>query len=98
MISVHNFIITLTGCIIVYSKLDKKVNEECRFNVPTTTSIAWERAGMIVDRVKWRREEVLCMNEDLQRQKRSLNLMLVSYASRQLTTLNTVSGTIAHYY
>jgi len=76
MISIHNLMATLTGCVIVYSKLEKKVNEVCGFNDLTAS---WRRAGVIADRVKWglwRHEEVLVIIEDLQRQKLSLNLML----------------------
>ena len=72
MVSVHNLMATLTGCVIVYSKLEKKVNEVCGFNDPTTASAMWKRAGVIVDRVKWglwRHEEVLYIIEDLQRHK-----------------------------
>jgi len=79
MISIHNLMATLTGRVIVYSKLEKKVNEVCGFNDLATASTAWKRAGVIADRVKWglwRQEEVLAIIEDLQRQKRSLNLML----------------------
>jgi len=79
MISVHNLMATLTGCVIVYSKLEKKVNEVCGFNGPMTATAVWKRAGVIADQVKWglwRHEEILCIIEDLQRQKRSLNLML----------------------
>ena len=79
MISVHSLMATLTGCVIVYSRLEKKVNEVCGFNDPTAASTAWKRAGVIADRVKWalwRHEEVLVIIEDLQRQKLSLNLML----------------------
>jgi len=80
MISVHNLMSTLTGCVIVYDKLEKKVNEVCGFNDPTTASALWKIAGVIADRVKWglwRHEEVMCIIEDLQRQKRSLNLMVI---------------------
>ncbi|RPB25035.1 ankyrin [Terfezia boudieri ATCC MYA-4762] len=79
MISVHNLMAALTGCVIVYSRLEKKVNEVCGFSDPTTASAAWKRAGVIADRVKWglwRHEEVLVIIEDLERQKRTLNLML----------------------
>ena len=78
-ISIHNLIATLTGCVIVYSKLEKKVNEVCGFDDPTTASTTWKRAGVIAGRVRWglwRQEEVLAIIEDLQRQKLSLNLML----------------------
>ena len=78
-ISIRNLIATLTGCVIVYSKLEKKMNEVCGFDDPTTASTAWKRAGVIVDRVKWgpwRQEEVLDIIEDLQRQKLRLNLVL----------------------
>jgi len=79
MISVHNLMATLTGCVIVYTKLERKVNEVCGFNDPTTASATWKRVGVISDRIKWglwRHEEVLSIIEDLQRQKMSLNLML----------------------
>ena len=79
MISVHNLMATLTGCVIAYSRLEKKVNEVCGFNDPATASAAWKRAGVTIGRVKWglwRHEEVLVIIEDLQRQKLSLNLML----------------------
>jgi len=76
MISIHNLMATLTSCVIVYTRLEKKVNEVCGFNDPTASR---RRAGVIVDRVKWglwRHEEVLVIIEDLQRQKLSLNMML----------------------
>jgi len=76
MISIHNLMATLTGCVIVYTRLEKKVNEVCGFNDPTAS---WRGVGIIADRVKWglwRHEEVLVIIEDLQRQKLSLNMML----------------------
>ena len=76
MISIHSLMTTLTGCVIVYTRLEKKVNEVCGFDDPTSS---WRRVGVIVDRVKWglwRHEEVMVIIEDLQRQKLSLNLML----------------------
>ena len=79
MISIHNLMATLTGCVIVYTRLEKRVNEVCGFNDPTTASAAWRRAGVIADRVRWglwRYEEVSAIIEDLQRQKLSLTLML----------------------
>ena len=79
MVSVHNLMATLTGCVIVYTKLEKKVNEVCGFTDPATASAAWKKVGVIADRVKWglwRHEEVMDIIEDLQRQKLSLNLML----------------------
>ncbi|KAF8423335.1 ankyrin repeat-containing domain protein [Tirmania nivea] len=79
MISIQNLMATLTGCVIVYSKLEKKVNEVCGFDDPTAASATWKSAGVIADRVKWalwRHQEALCIIEDLQRQKLSLNLML----------------------
>ena len=53
MITVHSLMATLTGCVIVYSKLEQRVNEVCGFNDPTTASALWKRAGVIADRVKW---------------------------------------------
>ncbi|KAF8423352.1 hypothetical protein EV426DRAFT_140479 [Tirmania nivea] len=79
MIAVHNLMTTLTGCVIVYSRLEGKLNEVCGFDGPTTASTEWKRAGVIADRVKWglwRHEEVLGIFEDLQRQNLSLSLML----------------------
>ena len=32
MISIHNLMATLTGCVIVYTRLEKVVNEVCGFN------------------------------------------------------------------
>ena len=75
MISIHNLMITLTGCVIVYSRLEKKVSEVCGFSNPT----ARQTVGNIANRVKWglwRHEEALVIIEDLQRQKLSLNLIL----------------------
>jgi len=79
MASVHDLRTTLTGCVIVYTRLETKVNEVCGFNDPTTATAGWKRVGVIADRVKWglwRHEEVLVIIEDLQRQKLNLNLML----------------------
>ena len=47
---------------IVYPRLEKKLNEVCGSNDPTMASVAWKMAGVIVDRVKWglwRHEEAL---------------------------------------
>ncbi|KAF8455163.1 hypothetical protein BGX38DRAFT_1169372, partial [Terfezia claveryi] len=79
MISIHSLMATLTGCVIIYSKLEKKVNDVCGFNDPTTAGAAWKRAGVIADRVKWglwRHEEALVIIEDLERHKLNLILML----------------------
>ena len=76
MISIHNLMTTLTGCVIGYTRLEKKVNEVCGFDDPTAS---WRMAGVVADRVKWglwKHDEVLVIIEDLQRQKLSLNLML----------------------
>ena len=76
MISIHNLMATLTGCVIVYTRLEKKVNEVCGFSDPTSS---WKRAGVVANRVKlglWRHEEVLIIIEELQRHKLSLNMML----------------------
>ena len=53
MISIHSLMATLTGCVIVYSRLEKKVTEVCGFNDPTTASAAWKKVGVIADRIKW---------------------------------------------
>jgi len=76
MITVHNLMATLTGSVIVYTRLEKKVNEVCGFSDPTSS---WKRAGVVAGRVKWglwRHEEVLVIIEELQRHKLSLNIML----------------------
>jgi len=78
-ISIHNLMATLTGCVIVYSKLEKMVSEVCGFGDPATASTSWKRAGVVAGRVKWglwRQEEALAIIEDLQWQKLSLTLML----------------------
>ncbi|KAF8423331.1 hypothetical protein EV426DRAFT_549453, partial [Tirmania nivea] len=95
MISIHNLMATLTGCVIVHSKLEKMVNEVCGFDDPTTASAAWKRVGVIANRVKWglwRHEEVLCIIEDLQRQKLSLNLMLTIITCTTTTEASVVQG------
>jgi len=46
MISIHNLMATLTGCVIVYTRLEKKVNEVCGFNDAITS---WSGAGVIAD-------------------------------------------------
>ena len=79
MITIHSLMATLTGCVVLYSKLGQKVNEVCGFNDPTAASAAWKKAGVIADRVKWGlwgHEEALGIIEDLQRQKLSWVLML----------------------
>ena len=79
MITIHSLMATLAGCVIVYSKLEKKVNEVCGFNDPLMASTLWKRAGVVVDQVKWGlwgHEEALGIIEDLQRQKLSWVLML----------------------
>jgi len=79
MISIHNLMATLTGCVIVYSWLEKKVNGVCGFNDPTTASEAWKREGVVADRVKWglwRQREVLIIIEELHQQRQKLALML----------------------
>ncbi|KAF8455218.1 hypothetical protein BGX38DRAFT_1115206, partial [Terfezia claveryi] len=79
MISVHELMSTLTGCVIVYTWLEKRVNEVCGFNDPTTASAAWKRAGVITDRVKWglwKHEDIMVIIEELRQQRLKLNLML----------------------
>jgi len=81
MISVHSLMATLTGCVIVYSRLEQKVSEVCGFSDLTTAIPAWKRAGVVVDRIKWglwRHKEVMGIIEDLQRQKINLILMLTT--------------------
>jgi len=76
MIPIQNFMATLTGCVIVYTRLEEKVNGVCGFSDHTSS---WKRAGVVVDRVKWglwRHEDVLVIIEELQRHKLSLNIML----------------------
>ncbi|KAF8423333.1 hypothetical protein EV426DRAFT_717588 [Tirmania nivea] len=95
MISIDNLMATLTGCVIVYSRLEKKVNEVCGFDDPTTASAAWKRAAVIADRVKWglwRHEEVSCFIEDLQRQKLSLNLMITIISCTTTTEASEVQA------
>ncbi|RPB29629.1 hypothetical protein L211DRAFT_776091, partial [Terfezia boudieri ATCC MYA-4762] len=76
MISLHHLMTILTGCVLVFSKLEKKLNE-C-----TVDRIKW---------ALWKEAEVGVLLGDLQRHKSSLQLMLSMiqwYPSLFPTTMN----------
>jgi hypothetical protein len=77
MISVHHLVSTLSGCVLVYSNLDKYLNEVAGITDPNAKAITG--AKLVWERVRWaawKESEVASVLEDLQRHKVSLNLML----------------------
>ena len=76
MISIHDLVATLTGCVLVCSNMDKYLSEVVGITDP---SVPATKVGLILERVKWavwKETEVAVFIEDLQRHKLSLNLML----------------------
>ncbi|RPB24975.1 hypothetical protein L211DRAFT_132337 [Terfezia boudieri ATCC MYA-4762] len=95
MISVRELMSTLTGCVIVYTWLERKVNEVCGFNDPTTASAAWKRAGVITDRVKWglwEHKDIMVIITELQQQRLRLNLMLTIITCTSTTEASEVQA------
>ena len=82
LISLHHLMATLSGCVLVCSALDKKLNNVAGLReagVHTGTSGSGNKAGLLVEKIKWalwKEYEVNELIEDLQRHKLSLNLML----------------------
>lgn len=74
MISLDHLVTTLTGCVLIFSQLEKHINE-----LVGLTGLA-NVAGMAIvwEKVKWatKEPEIGILVEDLQRHKSSLNLML----------------------
>ncbi|KAF8422728.1 ankyrin repeat-containing domain protein [Tirmania nivea] len=78
MISLHYLLIILTGCILLFSKLEKKLNEVAGLMNPITKKPA-RGLQCTVDRIKWalwKEGEVAVLVRDSQRHKPSLQLML----------------------
>ncbi|KAI5803536.1 hypothetical protein DFH27DRAFT_51868 [Peziza echinospora] len=80
MIPIQNLVTTLTGCVLVYSRLDEyvcKLVGKKRPNSPgNPQSNIIEYRMKKVKWVLWREAEVKVVLEDLQRHKMSLSLML----------------------
>jgi len=77
MISIHQLVATLSGCVLVCSSLDKYLNEVVVGIVDP--SVPASKARLVWERVKWaawKEAEVADIIEDLQQHKLSLNLML----------------------
>ena len=82
LISLRHLMATLSGCVLVFSALDQKLNAVAGLReagVYTGTSVSGNKAGLLVEKIKWalwKEAEVKELIEDLQRHKLSLNLML----------------------
>ena len=82
LISLHHLMATLSGCVLMCSALDKKLGDVAGLReagVQTGTSGSGNKAGLLVEKIKWvlwKEAEVKELIEDLQRHKLSLNLML----------------------
>ena len=83
LISLHQLMATLSGCVLMCSALDKKLSDvACPRESSVhrgTTSASGNKAGLLVEKIKWalwKEAEVKELVEDLQRHKLSLNLML----------------------
>ena len=84
LISLHHLMATLSGCVLMFSALDKKLSEvaglrEAGVHTGTSASGNTVPAGLPVEKIKWalwKEAEVKKVIEDLQRHKLSLNLML----------------------
>ena len=83
LISLHQLMATLSGCVLMCSALDKKLSDVASLRdtggVHTSTSAGGNKAGLLVEKIKWAlwiEAEVKDVIEDLQRHKTSLNLML----------------------
>ena len=85
LISLHHLMATLSGCVLMFSALDKKLSEVSGVSglreagVHTGTSASGNKVGLLVEKIKWvlwKEAEVKELIEDLQRHKLSLNLML----------------------
>jgi hypothetical protein len=78
MISIHHLVATLSGCVLVYSSLDKYLNEVAGITdgnakaITTGVKLVWERVRWAA----WKESDVASVLEDLQRHKMSLSLML----------------------
>ena len=82
LISLHHLMATVSGCVLVCSAVDKKLNDVAGLReagVQAGTSASGTKAGLLVEKIKWalwKEAEVKELIEDLQRHKLSLNLML----------------------
>jgi len=78
MLSLHSLMTVLSGCVLLFSKLQNKLGDVAGLVDPATQMPA-KGVKFTLDRIKWalwKEEEVGVMLQDLQRYKSSLNLML----------------------
>ena len=82
-ISLRDLMATLSGCVLTFSALDKKLSDVADLREAGghsgTTSASGNKAGLLVEKIKWalwKEAEAERLVEDLQRHKLSLNLML----------------------
>ena len=83
MISLHSLMTVLSGCVLVFSNLDKRLCEVAGLVDPDSTDTQKPSKRKVLqctaDRIKWalwKEAEVGVILQDLQRHKLSLNLML----------------------
>ena len=78
MISLHHLMTILTGCVLVFSNIDKKLSEVAGLVDPTTQKPI-RNLQSTLDRIKWalwKEAEIAVMLQDLDRHKLTLNMML----------------------
>jgi len=78
MLSLHDLMTVLSGCVLLFSKLQKELGGVAGL-VDPVTQMPTRGVKCTLDRIKWalwKEEEVGVMLQDLQRYKLSLNLML----------------------
>ena len=78
MLSLHDLMTILSGCVLVFDKLQKKLGDVAGLVDPVTKMPA-KGLQFTLDRIKWalwKEEEVNVILQDLQQYKSSLNLML----------------------
>lgn len=80
LVSIHNLLTVLTGCVLVWSRLEAKLNDVAGLANPPTPAKKHENpAADVLLRVKWAlwtQTEAQVILEDLQRYKTSLHMML----------------------
>jgi hypothetical protein len=76
-IPVNHLVTTLTGCVVVYSNLDRMIEDVA--GLSAGSGVAMKKGKRVWERVKWaawKESEIASLLEELQRHKSSLNLML----------------------
>lgn len=80
MVTIHNLLTTVTGCVMVCSSIDKALSKVSGLDSPDTGTRRTSRTFLpVAKRIKWalyKEEEAQSMIQELQRYKSSLSLML----------------------